>query len=358
MATAYNEISLGRINEEDISADLERMITADDNSAANSVLKSIGNGDIQQGVDVVNQYLRSNGYSSTKLEGELSQNEYEGNEQTYTTVGNVSTILQRIFNGTCISKEYSDKMMNLLKMQIITDMIPSTIVEGETANKTGEQSGIVQDAAIISTENSNYLIVISAKDVQSTDTAKNNIREIANIANTYFAQNGELKDNTDNYEQDDELDIIMIGRKVCYKLPSHVYECPLKNLVEGREMLFKLLRENERTQNHERLMRYLLYLLTGNDYGVTEFDFNEFLNGSFSDVSGIYGGTIQEKVWWALIDAGYSKEAAAGVMGNIEGESGFSPTAIEGGKNVNTGGIGLCQWTSRKKYSIKGVCGI
>ena len=76
-------------------------------------------------------------------------------------------------------------------------------------------------------------------------------------------------------------------------------------------MLFKLLSESEDTQSYERLMRYLLYLLTGNDYGVTEFDFNEFLNGSFSNVSGLYGNTAQEKVWWALIDAGYSAEAGS-----------------------------------------------
>ena len=363
MATAYDEVRQGHLNEEDISADLERMITADDNSAANSVLRAIGNAnkglfsgenedEIQRGVDVVNEYLRSNGYNSTKLEGELNQNEYERNEQTYTNVNNVATILQNIFNGRCINKEYSEKMMNLLRMQVITDMIPSTIIvgEGETANKTGEQADIVQDAAIISTSNANYLIIVSAKDVQNTDTAKNNIREIAKIVNTYFAQNGNVNDNSDNFEEDDELDIRMNGDRVCYKLTSNQYQCPLNNLVEGREMLFELLRKSDKTQSHERLMRYLLYLLTGNDYGVTEFDFNEFLNGSFSDVSGLYGNTPQEKVWWALINAGYSKEAAAGVLGNIEAESGFNEAAIEGGSGI---GFGLCQWSYGRRTQLE-----
>ena len=352
MATAYNEIKSGKINEEEVFADLERMITADDNSATNAVLKVLGNGDIQKGVDVVNQYLRANGYNATKLEGELDQNSYVGNEQTYTTINNVSTILEKIFKGTCVNKEYSEKMMTLLKQQIITDMIPSTIIvgEGETANKTGEQTGILQDAAIISTENANYLIVISAKDVESTDMAKNNIIEIAKIVNTYFAQTGNLNDNTDNFEDDDELDIIMVGRKVCYKLPNQAYQCPLNNLVEGREMLFKLLREFEETQKHERLMRYLLYLLTGNDYGVTEFDFNEFLNGSFSDVGSFVGNSIQERVWWALRDAGYSAEATAGVMGNIEAESGFNPEIIEGGSGI---GFGLCQWSYGRRTQLE-----
>ena len=312
MATLYDEIAQGHLDEQDIIADLERMITADDNTAANSILRAIGNANlnnsllpiignnedsevsedteeiIQKGVDIVNEYLRSNGYSDTKLEGELEQIEYEGNEQTYTSLSDTSSILQKIFNGNCINQESSEKMMNLLKAQVLTDMIPSTVMasDGETANKTGEQNGIVQDAAIISTANANYIIIVSASEVQNIDMAKNNIIEIAKIVNTYFAQNGNLNNNSDNYE-DDGLDIRMNGRRVCYKLPDGQYQCPLNNLVEAREMLFELLGKYEKTQGHERLMRYLLYLLTGNDYGVTEFDFNEFLNGSFSNVGGL-----------------------------------------------------------------------
>ena len=142
----------------------------------------------------------------------------------------------------------------------------------------------------------------------------------------------------------------MNGDRVCYKLPSGQFQCPLENLVEAREMLFNLLGKFEKTQNHERLMRYLLYLLTGNDYGVTEFDFNEFLNGSFSNVSGFVGNTAEEKVWWALRDAGYSKEATAGVMGNIYAESGFDESVIEGGSGI---GFGLCQWSFGRREKLE-----
>lgn len=164
-------------------------------------------------------------------------------------------------------------------------MIPSTITDAEVANKTGEQNGIVQDAAIISTENANYLVVVFANEITNIENAKNNIREIANLVNLYFEEHGTVINNSDNYEED-EIETIIQGNRVCYRLPSQAFQCPLENLVEGREMLFELLRSSEKTQSHERLMRYLLYLLTGNDYGVTEFDFNEFLNGSFYNVSG------------------------------------------------------------------------
>ena len=352
MATAYNEVKNGSVKEEDVSGNIELMITADNNTAANAVLKTIGEGDTQKGIDLVNQYLKDNDYTRTNLEGELAQETDDTpNDKTVTSVGNASKILSNIFNGWCVNKEYSEKMLNLLKNQLIIDMIPSTVTEGETANKTCEQTGVIQDAAIISTENANYAVAISANDIVDTEVAKTNIKEIATMVNNYFIENGKVKDNTDKYEEDSSgIDYKMNGRRVCYKLPNGRYQCPLNNLIEGREMLFKLLSESENTQSYERLMRYLLYLLTGNDYGVTEFDFNEFLNGSFSNVSGLYGNTAQEKVWWALIDAGYSAEAAAGVLGNIEAESGFNEASIEGGSGA---GFGLCQWTGGRRTQLE-----
>ena len=349
MATVYNEIKSGNLDKNEVIADIERMITTDDNTSANSLLTIMGNGDIAKGVDKVNEYARRYSYRNTKLEGEIEQGTAtDGNDQTYTNITDVENLLKKIFNGTCVNKEYSTEMLEILKAQIIADMIPSTLTNAEVANKSGEQNGIIQDSAIISTENANYIIVISASDVTNIDYAKTNIKEITNMINIYFEQYGTVEENT-NFFDDDEIETKMNGDRVCYRLPSGEFQCPLNNLVEGREMLFELLGQSEKTQNHERLMRYLLYLLTGNDYGVTEFDFNEFLNGSFYGVTGLVGSTPEEKVWWALIDAGYSKEATAGVMGNIYAESGFNSSLIESGYTEENGGIGLCQWTNNER---------
>ena len=349
MATAYNEVNSGRIKEEDISSDLERMITADSNTSANALLTTIGNGEIVKGIDKVNEYARANSYDDTKLAVELEQDTLtDGHNETYTSVKDVAEILKNIYNKTCVNSTYSEKMITILKGQLNTDMIPATISLAEVASKSGEQNGIIQDAAIISTENANYLIVISAKNITNSDTAKNNIREIANIVNLYFEKNPTTSEN-ENYKKDDKIEVRMNGNRVCYKLPNGQFQCPLENLVEGSDMVFDLLGRYEKTQNHERLLRYLLYLLTGDSFGVTEFDFNEFLNGSFYEVGGLVGSTPEEKVWWALIDAGYSKEATAGVMGNIFAESGFNSSLVEGGYTEENGGIGLCQWTNNER---------
>ena len=350
MATAYNEVRNGKLKEEDIVADLERMITTDSNTSANALLTTMGNGDIRKGIDRVNEYARGNSYTETKLAVELEQDTLtDGHDDTYTSVKDVATILRKMYDRTCVNSTYSEKMINILKGQLNVDMIPSTITQAEIASKNGEQNGIIQDSAIIATENSNYLLVISASDITNTENAKENIRQIANIVNLYFEKHPTTKEN-ENYKKDDEIETRMNGNRVCYRLTSGQFQCPLDNLVEGSEMLFELLGKYEKTQSHERLMRYLLYLLTGNDYGVTEFDFNEFLNGSFYEIGGFVGSTPEEKVWWALRDAGYSKEATAAVMGNIYAESRFDPDLIELGTGM---GYGLCQWTGDRRTAFE-----
>lgn len=116
--------------------------------------------------------------------------------------------------------------------------------------------------------------------------------------------------------------------------------------------LFYILNNNEKTKNTLlELTKYLIYKATGISYGVVEFDFSEYSLEAFTSISDFYGGTIQEKVWFALRNAGYSEIATAAVMGNIEHESHFDVTLVEGGYTDQNGGIGLCQWTNNKRGS-------
>lgn len=64
----------------------------------------------------------------------------------------------------------------------------------------------------------------------------------------------------------------------------------------------------------------------------------------------IYGNTIQEKVWYGMRSLGFSEISTAAAMGNFHYESGsFNPSAIEGGYDEFTGGIGICQWTNNNR---------
>ena len=66
------------------------------------------------------------------------------------------------------------------------------------------------------------------------------------------------------------------------------------------------------------------------------------------------GNTPKEKIWVFLINKGFSKAATAGIMGNWEQESGYEPTADEGGEGGATGagGYGIAQWTGGRRETL------
>ncbi len=118
-----------------------------------------------------------------------------------------------------------------------------------------------------------------------------------------------------------ELNFVTIFRKA-----KHI--TARKNITSVPQWLFEIVEENGKPDLD--LVKYLLYKATGKDYGVTEYDFSQYDASKFTNVDGFYGDSFAEKVWWALIDAGYSKYAAAGALGNFECESGFVSFGIQG----------------------------
>lgn len=136
-----------------------------------------------------------------------------------------------------------------------------------------------------------------------------------------------------------------------FKIPNTTrYSSAAGNIVSGAEMLFYLLQKDSASQNLEQILRNVLYKYTGQSYGVTNMDFSIFDIRDFSTITGFYGNSIEEKVWFALREAGYSEYAVAGVMGNIYCESGFDPTTIERSNGV---GFGLCQWSYGRRTQLE-----
>lgn len=71
-------------------------------------------------------------------------------------------------------------------------------------------------------------------------------------------------------------------------------------------------------------------------------------------VTSLSGADNREKIWNFLLAVGLSSVQAAGVLGNIEVESGgtFSPTIQQFDKAFGTGAYGIAQWDSRRDALI------
>ena len=163
-------------------------------------------------------------------------------------------------------------------------------------------------------------------------------------------------------------------------------QCAMANITGVESWLFTIIESNSDTVNMIELTKYLLYCATGIKFGVTSFDFGEIYpiqivddliggggSGGIGGIGGIggSGGSVEEQVWFALINTGYSPEAAAGVMGNLYQESGIRTNNLQnsyerilgmsdeeytaavdnGSYNAtrfikDSAGYGLAQWTS------------
>ena len=118
---------------------------------------------------------------------------------------------------------------------------------------------------------------------------------------------------------------------------SKAFAQPFKSPEQLRELHLKQLTTTwEAIRNGE-----LSYLLNGSPNP------NGAGTGAYS---GQYAGTNQEIVWQFLTGAGFSKESTAGMMGNIEWESGFKTDKIEAGSGI---GFGLIQWSHDRRELIE-----
>lgn len=93
----------------------------------------------------------------------------------------------------------------------------------------------------------------------------------------------------------------------------------------------------------------LCFILLDRDKAVVE-DVENYVILPAEEAQLYPGNNAEEKVWNALIKAGYSPQAASGVMGNIFAESGFKPEIIERGNGI---GFGLCQWSYERRTRLE-----
>lgn len=157
------ETLAGSYGSDTLNSYLNPMITVSDNDAANKLVNMLGNGDDEAGMNAVNAFCTSHGYSSTSMGRLLLQsNEYGDN---YTSVSDCGHFLKEIYQSNAGTAEsslsHTDAMYALLKMQERRNKIPANLPEGvKVANKTGELDDVENDAGIIYNTAKNIDLVV------------------------------------------------------------------------------------------------------------------------------------------------------------------------------------------------------
>lgn len=262
---------------------------------------------------------------------------HETNSRNFVTE-TVSTKVNLTYVSTwCVKSyqenSYSEAVLNLGDEEEIITEVPGKVTESSLTTKGADTvivdnaQGIYRHQKVDEDGNPEYV-----DETYYYDILQHIITDTHTISNSY--EKGEYK--TEGREN------------VFVKLYN---DHDMISRVRTSDYLFSIIENNERTANLLDLTKYLIYKATNTPYGVLKFDFEEYDLSYFTQMSGFYGGTTEEKIWWAIINAGYSKEAAAAVLGNIQYESGFDSTAIEAGSGV---GLGLCQWSYNRRTQLEG----
>ncbi len=197
---------------------------------------------------------------------------------------------------------------------------------------------------------------------------KSNISKLETVNSTYQKEPSEIKEKTDTDENTD-MNFVKLF-KDDYNVRTNLSNPSTVN------WLISILENNADTNNMVDLTKYLIYKATNNKSFKVDYDFGVFDTTSYSSVSEIYGGSVEEKLWYSLKASGYSDYAAAGLMGNLKHESSLQPNNLQDSfqkkygtdeeytNNMNNGvysyeeikndeaGYGIVQWTKSRKAGL------
>lgn len=113
-----------------------------------------------------------------------SDTEYQSiaDSSNHTFPEDCGRLLERIYEGTCVSEEASWEMLELLLQQEVVNKIPAGLPTGITAaNKTGETQEVQHDAAIVFGEKTDYILCVMSSELDDSNEAVNLIQEISSV---------------------------------------------------------------------------------------------------------------------------------------------------------------------------------
>ncbi len=185
LGACYQQIEDGLISESDYYTYIYSMAVMSNNKAFNHMIWTIGR-------DYLTKWCHENGYTKTSQYHGLSPADNADGLETSdkpneTCASDVGHMLESIYRGKCVSKQASEKMLDLLKQQHWRGKIPSGVPYGvEVANKTGDTEDYSHDAAIVYSEGADYILVIMSENPKVSFQQDYRFVEISSLVYNYF----------------------------------------------------------------------------------------------------------------------------------------------------------------------------
>lgn len=185
MGAVYDAVESGTLSSRDVNQELHAMITNSDNQATNSLIRKLGNGNVDAGMDTVNAFSKKIGCLDSKLNRLMLA---ENALQNYTTAADCARILRLIYRGQCVSEQSSAEMLSLLIEQRVNNRIPCELPNGLTvAHKTGDLIGLCcADVGIVFAPSGDFILCAICNNPPSDARAASEIAELSAFAYDYY----------------------------------------------------------------------------------------------------------------------------------------------------------------------------
>ena len=171
MGAVFERLEDGTLDRETADPLLRDCITVSDNASANALIRLLGNGDAEAGMEAVNGWCARQGYDSTRLLRLMLQ---DNGLQNYTSAADCAALLSAICRGECVSPAASQEMLGLLLMQRVNDRLPRDLPPGtQAAHKTGDLIGLCwADVGVVFSPGGDYILCLISDGTASEYDAK------------------------------------------------------------------------------------------------------------------------------------------------------------------------------------------
>jgi beta-lactamase class A len=157
---------------------LERMITISDNSSAILLANAVGPNRLN--ADMAALQLDRTHYSADRLT---------------TSAGDMLDLLERIAQGTAVSRAASADMVHLLLRQRVNDRLPRLLPdEAHVAHKTGNLPGVVNDVGVVYGPHSTFVVAGLISDTTDEAGAVDGLARLAQTTYAYIEAQPEWDD--------------------------------------------------------------------------------------------------------------------------------------------------------------------
>ncbi|NMF07118.1 serine hydrolase [Clostridium beijerinckii] len=156
---------------------IDLMMLKSDNTAANIMIDMIG-------MNKINDGIKALGCINTELNRKMmDQNAIKNGIENYVSVEDLCLTFTKLYNGQCIDDKYDKYMLDLMKKNEAKSKIPNKLPSGVmVSNKSGEYTGIQNDAGIVYTDKGAYIICVTTKE----GNEENQVNAISDISKEIY----------------------------------------------------------------------------------------------------------------------------------------------------------------------------